>query len=230
MATWKFLILFGLILSSGLYKVYAEDDAEDSTEVEDEDDDYADADRAHLVVRKTIDQDLGVQGRNLTFTIELHNAGTSTASSVEIVDTLPPAGMELVDGSITASFERIEPGSSVKHTYVLKAVTGSTPYYFEAAKVTYKAEAASSDEQVSYSSMPAIYVMTPQEQIQRYALIVGNYATLGLAKTPADWRNLAIVLVVVGSAVGINSAVKGASTARTNQRRKKALESLEKEQ
>jgi translocon-associated protein subunit beta len=51
-----------------------------------------------------------------------------------------------------------------------------------------------------------------------------------MARTPTDWRNLAIVLFVVGSAVGINSVVKGASTARTNQRRKKALESLEKEQ
>ena len=76
MATWKFLILFGLVLSTGLYKVYADEDAEDSTDTEDEDDDYADAERAHLIVRKVIDQDLGVQGRNLTFTIEVYNAGT----------------------------------------------------------------------------------------------------------------------------------------------------------
>jgi hypothetical protein len=80
MATWKFLILFGLVLSSGLYKVYADDDADDGSEAEDDDDDYADAERAHLIVRKFIDQDLGVQGRNLTFTIEVYNAGTRCVS------------------------------------------------------------------------------------------------------------------------------------------------------
>ena len=77
----------------------------------------------------------------------------------------------------------------------------------------------------SASSPPNKYPTLPPVPI-----VQGNYATLGMARTPTDWRNLAIVLFVVGSAVGINSAVKGASTARTNQRRKKALESLEKEQ
>ena len=70
----------------------------------------------------------------------------STATDVEIVDDAPPAGLDLIEGSTKASFERIEQGSSVKHVYVLKAVKGSTPYYFEPAKVTYKAEAASSEQ------------------------------------------------------------------------------------
>jgi hypothetical protein len=74
----------------------------------------------------------------------------STATDVEIVDAAPPAGLELIDGSLRASFERIEQGSSVKHVYVLKAVQGSLPHYFEPAKVVYKAETASSEQVIAH--------------------------------------------------------------------------------
>ena len=57
----------------------------------------------------------------------------------------------------------------------------------------------------------------------------GSYATLGFAKTTTDWRNLAVVLAVVGGLLGANSAVKSVTAARTTQKRRRALESLEKD-
>lgn len=72
MAQWKALLLFGLVISAA-YLVAAEED-----EVDAADDDYAEAERAFLVTRKYFQdgkEDRGVQGRNLTVTIEVFNAG-----------------------------------------------------------------------------------------------------------------------------------------------------------
>lgn len=80
---WKLLLVFGLLLSTALYRVAADEEAtdgeapaaaEETTDAED-DEDYQDADRAHLIVRKYFKDELGVQGRNLTVHLEIFNAG-----------------------------------------------------------------------------------------------------------------------------------------------------------
>jgi hypothetical protein len=68
MASWKALFLFGLVLSVAVCRV-ASEDAED-------DEDYSEAEKAHLIVRKYFKEDMGVQGRNLTVHIDVYNAGT----------------------------------------------------------------------------------------------------------------------------------------------------------
>lgn len=87
MARWKLVLLFGLVLTASLGRVAADDEAADpEADVEDapaaaaeeaEDDDYAEADRAHLIVRKWFKEEQAVQGRNLTVYIELYNAGNA---------------------------------------------------------------------------------------------------------------------------------------------------------
>ena len=72
MASWKALILFGLVLSAAVYRVASEEAA---AEAED-DEDYQEAEKAHLIVRKYFKEEMGVQGRNLTVHIEVYNAGT----------------------------------------------------------------------------------------------------------------------------------------------------------
>lgn len=82
---WKLLLIFGLLLSSAVYRVVADEEAaegeaaaatEEATDAED-DEDYAEADRAHLIVRKYFTDELGVQGRNLTVYLEVYNAGAA---------------------------------------------------------------------------------------------------------------------------------------------------------
>ena len=74
MAPWKALLLFGLILSASLVVRAADDDAsEDASDEED----YADSERAQLVVRQSIAEEFGVVGRNLTVTVEVFNAGAA---------------------------------------------------------------------------------------------------------------------------------------------------------
>jgi hypothetical protein len=71
MANWRFLLLAGLLLSAAVF-VRADEAA---AEAEDEED-YQEAEKAHLIVRKYFKEDMGVQGRNLTVHLEVYNAGT----------------------------------------------------------------------------------------------------------------------------------------------------------
>lgn len=77
MAAWRAALLFGLVLAAAAVAPAAAAAAADA------DDDYADEERAHLVVRKFVsggDQPEGptaVVGRNLTVTVELFNAGNA---------------------------------------------------------------------------------------------------------------------------------------------------------
>ena len=79
MARWKAVFLFGLVLAAGL--VRAEEAAADSSDAED-DEDYNEPERAHLLVRKWFKEEEAVQGRNLTVHLELFNAGTRLVSSL----------------------------------------------------------------------------------------------------------------------------------------------------
>jgi len=73
MAHWKALFLFGLVLSAAVCRVAADEGA--ASEAED-DEDYSEAEKAHLIVRKYFKDEMGVQGRNLTVYIDVYNAGT----------------------------------------------------------------------------------------------------------------------------------------------------------
>ena len=84
--SWKLVLLFGLVCSAAVLRVTAEEEAADvEADAEDaaapageaEDDDYADAERAHLIVRKWFKEERAVQGRNLTVFLEVYNAGNA---------------------------------------------------------------------------------------------------------------------------------------------------------
>lgn len=229
--SWRALLLLGLLATAALHMAAGEEEpaAEEAAAEEAEDEDYAEAERAHLIVRKYFKEELGVQGRNLTVHLELHNAGTATASDVHLVDAETPEGLSLLEGVTEVALGKIEPSSSKEHSYVLLADKGSFVAQFKPAVVTYKPEFDSSEVQTSKSTNPAIYIMTPREQIVRYALIAGSYASLGMVTNVAGWRNLGIFALVVGLVVGGNSALLGLKSQRTQRNRTKALAELEKE-
>lgn len=57
----------------------------------------------------------------------------------------------------------------------------------------------------------------------------GKYASLGFARTPTEWRNLAIFIGTISALLGGNWAVKAIGTSRTDSRRKAAVASLERD-
>eukprot|EP00775_Hariotina_reticulata_P011524 gene11524-11667_t len=233
MRAWKVCLIFGILLTASFVRAQDEEatkaDEAEASEAED-DEDYTEADRAHLIVRKYFKDELGVQGRNLTVYLELYNAGTATANDVQLKDAVIPENLTLIDGTLETSLGKIDVGSTATHSYVVKAEKGSFVAEFDPALVTYKPEFDSNEEQTTRSNLPAIYVMTPVEQITRYALIAGSYASLGMATTTSHWRNLAIFAAVVAVGLAANNMTKSVTKSRTDRNRARALQELEKEQ
>lgn len=220
------LAIFAL-LSCAQYVRAAEE--EEAAPVVIEDDEYGDSERAFLVVRKFVKEEVVVQGRNMTVKLHVYNGGISAASNVEIKDSIP-AELTLVEGSLDISAATLKVGGVIKHTYVVVPKVGDATIKLPPAEVTYIAEPDSSDSQVGRSAPVSVVVLTPAQKIQRTALLVGKFVTLGIVKTPTDWRNLAIILFAASAFIGVNWSVKSMSSAQTQRARKKALEELEKQE
>lgn len=229
------LLLLGLLAGAALLQVAVAEDAEAAVEeaaggAEDAEDDYAEIDRAFLVVRKYFKDEYAVQGRNLTVHLELFNAGTATANDVNIVDAAAPEGFTLLEGSLEVAIGKVDVGGTASASYVLVPTKGAFGAEFAPATVTYRAEFDGTDKQTAKSTAAGIYVLTPAQQLQRYALIAGSYATLGIVHSTTQWRNLLIVGVLLAAVFGGSSFHKGLTAKKAERSRKAALAELEKEQ
>jgi hypothetical protein len=58
----------------------------------------------------------------------------------------------------------------------------------------------------------------------------GRYVSLGICKTPSDWRNLSIIAFLLGGFLGVNSLIKSVNQSTKVRKQKKALAELEKEE
>jgi hypothetical protein len=70
----------------------------------------------------------------------------------------------------------------------------------------------------------------PPSPLETKSPLQGRYVSLGICKSPSDWRNLAIVAVLVGGFLGVNSTIKSVNKSTTDRKRKKALAEIEKEE
>lgn len=59
--------------------------------------------------------------------------------------------------------------------------------------------------------------------------VQGTYASLGFARTPTDWRNLAIVIGTIGTALGANWMVKKVKASNKDRQRERAYKELTKD-
>ncbi|GFH07625.1 uncharacterized protein HaLaN_02455 [Haematococcus lacustris] len=200
------------------------------------DDEYADSEKGHIIAHKYVVAALEpqlsypiiVQGRNCTVEVVLHNTGSSTAFDVVLVDVLP-AGAQLLDGSLSVTFPKISSGSAAKHRYTMLFTSGGSleVTYLPQGTVTYKADADGS-QQTGLTSRSGLFLLTPVQQITRYALYAGTWASLGICRTPGHWRNMAIFLGLVFGLLGANVGVKQFGASRSNTLRKAALQEFEK--
>ncbi|GAX77811.1 hypothetical protein CEUSTIGMA_g5254.t1 [Chlamydomonas eustigma] len=212
-------LFFSVLLLSTQIVRSENEDAHD-----DDDDEYEDVNRALLILRKSLKEEVAIQGRNVTVFLDIYNAGSMSAKFVKLSDKLPE-NAKLLDGSTDASFPVIAEGSSVKHSYVMTFTAGGG-VLLPQASVSYLADDKST--QTGHSTTQGVYVMTPVQQIIRYALITGTYASLGLARTPEHWRNIAVVGGLVALLLGGNWVYKASSSAAVSRKRSRALQELEK--
>uniref|UniRef100_A0A7S0V245 Translocon-associated protein subunit alpha n=1 Tax=Polytomella parva TaxID=51329 RepID=A0A7S0V245_9CHLO len=210
--------LLALSLFTSVPFVRGEEDTDDN-------DDFEDASRARIILRKSVSDATVVQGRNVTVKLQLFNVGENTASDIKIQDHLPQYA-RLVGGSLSPSFDKLASGSEVSVEYTIVFTSGNLKLYLPPAIISY--DAGSKDQMDGVSSVPTVNVFTPFQQIQKHALTVGAYISLGFARTPSEWRNLILFVITVGGFFGGNWAVKQYNIATSNRRRAQAIKEVEK--
>lgn len=193
--------------------------------VEDEDD-YEDEERAFLLVKKAVVEEVVVQGRNFTVKLDLYNAGTNSAKNVKIREAPLPDELELVAGALTGEIAAISPGKTVSWQY---SVIASSAGHFVAPPCTVSYQADSDDDSVqeTVSTIFAAAILSPSQKNLNSALKAGSYMTLGMLNTVSDWRTAGITVIVVGVLISANWMYSKITQTTSERRRQRALEELE---
>lgn len=161
-----------------------------------------------------------------------NNKNNSDARDIQVDDTAElPEGFSLAKGAATTkSFKKLEAGATASFSYSVIPGKGGRAYVLPRASVKYTVYEGNKDAaRKALSSAPMLYVETPAEAAFRHVLTAGQYATLGVVRTPEQWRSLAIIGGFVGFVFGGSTVWGKAKAAGAAQRRSKALAALEKE-
>eukprot|EP00803_Ostreobium_quekettii_P006768 evm.model.scf_950.3 EVM.evm.TU.scf_950.3 scf_950:22450-24835(-) len=215
-AAWALLALLGMALLAA--PAAAQGDVADEDDYEDDDD------RAQLVARKVVKEQLVREGSNMTVVVTVYNAGSSTASNVQLKDEVPK-GADLLTGSLTRTFKHITPGSSEQYEYVLVSKAGGV-MRLEPTSIEYSPRPGQDELQRAWSTIAHVMVLTTPEYITRYVLMAGQYATFGVVRTSQQWLMLGIVAAVLGLLVGGSWLFKAVSDARDSHKRARAQKAL----
>lgn len=115
-------------------------------------------------------------------------------------------------------------------SYDVVATAGGRAVQLPRASVSYTVSDGGKDARRAGSSSAAVlYVETGLELAVRRALTAGSYATLGLLRTPEQWRSVAVVAVLFAVVFGGSTVFGKTKEAAASSRRSKALAALEKE-
>jgi len=130
-----------------------------------------DDDESFLFVTKQTVNRFIVQNKELTIKYGLYNSGPSTVFNVQLNDvhSFPTDKFELLAGTLSAKWERINSGANLTHVVVVKpkesGINNSTH-----AVVTYRKSEKSNDIQTAYSSeIGDVYIMTSREYDRRFS-------------------------------------------------------------
>lgn len=154
----------------------------------------------------------------------------SAATNVELDDSASlPEGVALAAGAqTTAVFKKVDAGASVEFSYDIVPSVGGKAVQLPRASVAYTAsDGGKPVKRTGLSSSPVIYVETPLELAFRHALTAGSYATLGVVRSPEQWKSIAVILGFVGVVFGGSTVLGKGKEAAAAARRSKALAALE---
>jgi len=185
---------------------------------------------AHLVVHKSVAEKQLVIGQNMTIKIEVFNAGSSPATAIELTDPgWESDHFEVVGPSTSAKFSSIAPGAKETLQFVVvPKVTGQ----FSAGPSLITYQATDSSEQTSgvSNALPRIPILSTTDKHMVMALQIGTYVSLGFCKTASDWTRGALITAVLGVLVGGNWIALRGKDAIAQNRRRKAIADLTKEE
>jgi translocon-associated protein subunit beta len=130
-----------------------------------------DEDESFLFVTKQTINRFIVQDKELTIQYGLYNSGPTTVFNVQLNDvhSFPKEKFELLSGTLSAKWERINAGANLTHVVVVKPKQSGISNSSHAI-VNYRKSEKSSDAQTTYSSeIGTVYIMTGREYDRRFS-------------------------------------------------------------
>ncbi|KAL6767104.1 hypothetical protein ACKKBG_A38595 [Auxenochlorella protothecoides x Auxenochlorella symbiontica] len=199
---------------------------EDVDEVDDEDSsDFAD--RAFLIVRRVVADKRPIQGKTTTVTVELYNAGSTSALEVKAVESKWPEPFFSVSGDLSASYESIPAGATVRFTYQVTAQEAG-PYQHPPTQVSYQAVEDDEDSVKSTSSAYLYFVTsTLVDEWKFKALELGSKLTGGNINTVSGWKWSVFAVAAALIAYYGHQSYLSVQDASKTKRRQRALEELQ---
>ncbi|CAF2363477.1 unnamed protein product [Rotaria sp. Silwood2] len=123
-----------------------------------------------FVTKQTVNRFI-VQDKELTIKYALYNSGPTTIFNVNLndVQSYPSDKYELLVGTLTPKWERINAGTNLTHVIVLKPKQSGISNSSHAV-VTYQKSEKNTDTQKTYSSeIGDVYIMTAREYDRRFS-------------------------------------------------------------
>lgn len=108
---------------------------------------------AKLLVSKNVENNIIVEGKDVTIKYDLYNVGSSAAHNIVLLDqTFPPSDFETVRGDLSVGWKSLAPNANISHIVVVKPLKAGI-FNFTAAQVTYQ-PTEEADGQLVYSTAP----------------------------------------------------------------------------
>eukprot|EP00887_Chlorella_sp_A99_P002799 scaffold6.g2799.t1 len=168
----------------------------EEADVEEAEEELEEDERARVLVRRIVTDKRPLEGKDTTVTIELYNAGNIPASDVQVTEAGWPADAFSTAGELTATFDSIPVGTSVRHSYVVTPKVAGV-YTHGQVVVSYVAEAeAENERQTVTSSRLPFRTYSFADSVKEQVLEWGSTLTNGWLTTPTDWRNVAAGLLL----------------------------------
>jgi translocon-associated protein subunit beta len=167
---------------------------------------------AFLVVHKkaTIQRVKG--GERINVGITLYNAGSATAYDVSLTDdTWPSALFSLVSGNTSQTWDKLEAGGSLSHSFIVESrIKG--PFSGSPAVVKYRVASKSTLQEAFSTPLPVLDILSDKPAEKKYDWV---------KKLAVKYGPLVIVLTIVGLFIYLLiTPSKSAKYSRLNKKRR----------
>lgn len=135
----------------------------------------------------------------------------------------------MIGPSTSASFDTIAPGAKETLSFVVvPKVTGQ--FSAGPSVVTYQATDSSETTSGVSNALPRIPILSVTDKHIMNALFIGQYVTLGFCRTAADWTRGGIIVAALAALYAVNWLALRGKEAIAQNRRRKAIAELTKEE
>jgi len=170
------------------------------------------AETPFMVVHKVVSLNKGKSDtERVTVSIDLYNRGSTTAYDVSLIDdSWPSDTFSLVSGNTSFTWDKLDVGASVSHTFVLESKVKGL-FYGRPAVVKYRVAAKSVLQEAYSSPIPPLDILAERAPEKKY-----EWAK----KLAAKYGPLTSVLSIVGLFVYLMVSPSKSSNSKSSKKRR----------